>query len=53
MPSGAENQAELFYAWQINNNFQLTPTVQWVGQPGGDNSDDDIVVLGLRAKAAF
>jgi high affinity Mn2+ porin len=52
-PSGAENQAELFYAWQINNNFQLSPSVQWVGQPGGDSSADDIVVLGLRAKAAF
>jgi high affinity Mn2+ porin len=51
--SGAENQAELFYAWQINNYFQLTPSVQWVGQPGGDSSADDIVVLGLRAKAAF
>lgn len=52
-PSGAENQAELYYAWQINNNFQLSPSVQWVGQPGGDSSADDIVVLGLRAKAAF
>jgi len=52
-PSGAENQAELFYAWQINNNFQLAPSMQWIGQPGGDNSADDIVVLGLRAKAAF
>jgi high affinity Mn2+ porin len=52
-PTGAEKQAELFYAWQINNNFQLTPSVQWVGQPGGDSSADDIVVLGLRAKAAF
>ncbi len=52
-PSGAENQAELFYAWQINDNFQLTPSVQWVGQPGGDSSADDIVVLGLRAKTAF
>ena len=52
-PSGAEKQAELFYAWQINKNFQLTPSVQWVGQPGGDSSADDILVLGLRAKAAF
>jgi hypothetical protein len=52
-PSSAENQAELFYAWQINDNFQFTPSVQWVGRPGGDSSADDIVVLGLRAKAAF
>jgi len=52
-PNSAENQAELFYAWQINNNFQLTPSVQWVGQPGGNSSADDILVLGLRAKAAF
>lgn len=53
MPTGAEKQAELFYAWQVNDNFQLTPSLQWIGQPGGDSSAEDIVVLGLRAKAAF
>lgn len=52
-PTGAEKQAELFYAWQVNDNFQLTPSLQWIGRPGGDGSADDIVVLGLRAKAAF
>jgi hypothetical protein len=52
-PNGVETQAELFYAVQLNNNFQVTPSLQWVGQPGGDDAAEDIVVLGLRAKAAF
>jgi hypothetical protein len=53
MPTGAEKQAELFYAWQVNDSFQLSPSLQWIDKPGGDSSADDIVVLGLRVKAAF
>ena len=52
-PSGAEKQLELFYAWQINDNLQLSPSVQWISQPGGDSTLDDITVFSLRAKAAF
>lgn len=53
LPSGAEKQLELFYAWQFNDNLQLSPNLQWIVRPGGDRSADDITVLGLRAKAAF
>lgn len=52
-PNGAEKQVELFYSWQVNDNFRLSPSVQWIGRPGGDGSVDDITILGLRAKAAF
>ncbi|OYY95036.1 MAG: hypothetical protein B7Y41_05650 [Hydrogenophilales bacterium 28-61-23] len=52
-PTGAEKQVELFYAWQVNDNLQLTPSLQWIVQPGGDGALKDIAVIGLRAKAAF
>lgn len=52
-PSGAEKQVELFYSWQINDNFRLSPSLQWISRPAGDDSVDDITILGLRAKAVF
>lgn len=52
-PSGAEKQVELFYSWQVNDNLRLSPSLQWISRPGGDDSVDDITILGLRAKAAF
>jgi hypothetical protein len=52
-PTGAEKQVELFYAWQVNNTLQLSPSLQWIGKPGGDGTADNITVIGLRAKAAF
>lgn len=50
---GAEKQVELFYSWQVNDNFRLSPSLQWISRPGGDGSLDDIRILGLRAKASF
>ncbi|MEW5769060.1 MAG: carbohydrate porin [Pseudomonadota bacterium] len=52
-PDGAERTLELFYAWQVNDTFQLTPSWQWIGRPGGDAGARDVSILGLRAKAAF
>ncbi len=52
-PRGAERQAELYYAWQLNDNLQISPSVQWIGRPGGDADADAITVWSLRAKAAF
>jgi len=52
-PSGAETDIELYYAWQINKNLQLTPSFQWIDRPGGDSSASDISIIGLRAKAGF
>jgi outer membrane murein-binding lipoprotein Lpp len=51
--SKAETNVELFYAWQVNKNLQLTPSVQWIAQPGGDASAEDISIISLRAKASF
>jgi hypothetical protein len=52
-PTGAEQDIELYYAWQINKNLQLSPNVQWIVQPGGDSSAQNLWVLGLRAVAGF
>jgi carbohydrate-selective porin OprB len=51
--SGAEKQAELYYAWQLNHNLQISPSAQWIDRPAGDPAADNITVLSLRAKASF
>jgi len=51
--SGSEKIYELFYAWQANDPFQLSPSVQWISRPAGDSTADDIIVLGLRAKLSY
>jgi len=50
---GSEKIAELFYVWQANENFHLSPSVQWVRHPSGDPGLGSVTVLGLRAKASF
>lgn len=52
-PSGVESNVELFYAWQVNKSFQLSPSLQWIKRPGGDAAAQDISILSLRARAAF
>lgn len=51
--SGSEKIAELFYVWQLNDQFHLSPSVQWIGRPSADPAADNITVLGLRAKLSY
>jgi len=52
-PTGAEKDIELYYAWQINANLQISPNLQWIMQPGGDPNAPNIWAIGLRAVAGF
>lgn len=52
-PTGAEKNIELYYAWQINANLQVSPNMQWIMQPGGDPDAQNIWAIGLRAVAGF
>lgn len=52
-PTGAEKDIELYYAWQINPNLQISPNLQWIIQPGGDPGAQNIWAIGLRAVAGF
>ncbi len=51
--SGSEKNVELFYAWQLNDQVHIAPSLQWIGRPGGDPAAKDVTVLGLRAKVAY
>lgn len=51
--TGTEKPLELYYAWHLNDHIQLSPSVQWIREPGGDTSADSVTVWGLRAKASY
>jgi high affinity Mn2+ porin len=51
--SGNETPVELYYAWQVNDHLQLSPNLQWIGEPGGDKSADGVTVWGVRAKLSY
>ena len=48
-----ETPVELYYAWQVNEHLQLSPNLQWIGDPGGDKTAGDVTIWGLRAKMAY
>jgi high affinity Mn2+ porin len=50
---GTEKPTELYYVWQFNDHVHLSPSVQWINEPGGESSADDVTVWSLRAKASF
>ena len=51
--SGSEENVELFYAWQLNDQVHIAPSLQWIGRPGGDPAAKDVAVVGVRAKVAY
>jgi high affinity Mn2+ porin len=52
-PDGSERLAELYYTWQANERFELSPDVQWIGHPGGRGGAGNITLFGLRAKLSY
>ena len=48
-----ESVLELYYNAQITPWLALSPSVQYVANPGGDSSISDAVVCGVRAQIAF
>jgi carbohydrate-selective porin OprB len=51
--SGDERLAELYYAWQVNDHFELTPDLQWITRPGANGAAKGISMMGLRATMGF
>jgi carbohydrate-selective porin OprB len=51
--TGTETPVELYYVWQLNDHLHLSPSIQWINNPAGDKTADDVTVWSLRAKAAF
>ena len=51
--NGTEQQTELYYNWRLNDHWLVSPDVQWIRRPGANADMRDIVVWGVRLKAAF
>ncbi len=48
-----ENAFELYYNAQVKPWLNISPSVQYVGNPGGDKTVSDAVILGVRAQTSF
>ena len=51
--SGNENYYELYYAIQITPWFVLTPDIQYIDNPGGDEAVSHAIAGGLKARVTF
>ena len=50
---GAERIGELYYRIRLNSHVEITPSLQYIGQPAADPDAKGIAVVGLRAKVGF
>lgn len=50
---GDQTAAEIFFRWDLNSHFSLTPSVQVLFDPALNPSDDAIVLGGVRARFSF
>lgn len=49
----SERVAELYYRYRISKQFELSPSFQYIGRPGGDATADAIKILALRAQLSY
>lgn len=51
--SGAEQIAELYYRFQLNDYLAITPDLQFIRRAGADRDADLVTAAGVRALYAF
>ncbi len=51
--SGEEQIAEIFYRYRINSQLDLSPNLQYIRRPGGNNDASSMTAVGLRAQLNF
>ncbi|MCK9985340.1 MAG: high affinity Mn2+ porin [Azoarcus sp.] len=52
-PSGAEQVAELYYRWHLNDQLSLTPDLQYVRRAAANRDAKNMTAFGVRALYAF
>ncbi len=52
-PQDYESVVELYYNARINPHFNISPSIQYIANPGGASGVSDVIVLGLRLQALF
>lgn len=50
---GSEKVFEAYYRYRLNEQFELTPDIQWIIDPAGDQSASNVTILGLRAQIVY
>lgn len=48
-----EQYVECYYKWTVNRYLALTGDLQWVKNPGGDSTADDVYIFGVRSQLDF
>ena len=51
--SDDEQYLECYYRWAVNRHLALSGDFQWVKNPGGTSSNDDVYIFGLRSQLDF
>ena len=51
--SGDESHIEAYYALKLNDNLTISPDFQWVRNPSGIETHNDIYVFGIRSQLSF
>lgn len=51
--NGSEKITELYYRWQVNDAFEITPDFQWVNRPAGNSASPTAKAFAVRAKVSF
>lgn len=53
LPRSSEQIAELYYRFRLNSQFELSPSMQHIHRPAGDDAAKDVNIFGVRALVAF
>lgn len=48
-----EHYIEAYYRYWANKNLSISPDIQYIINPGGDDDKDSIFIYGIRAQIAF
>ncbi len=51
--SDSERVAEMYYRWRISKQFELSPNLQYIDNPGGDSNANAIKVIGIRGQINY
>lgn len=50
---GDESHLECYYSYKLNDHFTISPMIQVVTNPGGDDDADTVIIPGIRTQMDF
>lgn len=51
--TGSERMVEVYYRWRFNKQFEISPSLQLIGNPGGNGGAPVFRLLALRAQLTY